>query len=218
VVTIVTRTASRRICACSLVAILLIAGLGACGGSSVNQASGHAQPPASPTKAPSSVSEPQSVPVVARVEPDQRADFALLRTPPEGLPNAIRHVLGVPVFGSSWNLAQRIPTQASGAYWLLPGDGYMCMVSDDSMGSRSTSTVCARASQARRHGIAAIAVTRRVPGSHVAAGRLIVGLAPDGAHQVVVHTRGSTETAPVRGTVFVLHDTTPAPPDFFTPR
>jgi hypothetical protein len=209
---------SRRRYVCSLSAILLLMCIGACGASSANHASNYNRAPSSLPKASSSISDPQAVRVVAKVEPQQLANFALLRTPPEGLPTAVRRVLGNPVFGSNWNLAQHIPATASGAYWLLPGNGYICVVSDGSMGSNTIGTVCARASQARQRGIAAIAVARAVPGSHVKAGRLIVGLAPDDTHQVVVHTRGSTETVPVHDEVFVLHDSTAAPPDFFMPR
>lgn len=209
---------SRRSCVCSLSAILLLVCFGACGTSSTNHAGDYGRPQPSLPKASSSVSDPQAVRIVAKVEHQQLANFALLRTPPERLPTAVRRVLKNPVFGSNWNFAQRIPVTTSGAYWLLPGNGYMCVVSDGSMGSNTIGTACARASQARQHGVAAITVARAVPGSHVKAGRLIVGLAPDGAHQVVVHTRGFTETVPVRNEVFVLHDSTAAPPDFFTPR
>lgn len=209
--------AGRRSCVCPLSAILLLIGLGACGESSANHARDR-KPTSRPAPRASAVRHPEAVRVIAKVEHQQIANFALLRTPPEGLPTAVRRVLGKPVFGSNWNFAQRIPAPASGAYWLLPGDGYMCVLSDGSMGSHTLGTVCARASQARRRGIAATAITRAVPGSHVKAGRLIVGLAPDGAKQVVVHTRGSTETVPVRDEIFVLRDSTAAPPDFFMPR
>lgn len=208
---------SGRIFVCSLCAILLLTCISACGASSTNQASLYNRTPSSPPGA-SNINNPQGVGVVARVEDRQRANFALLRTPPEGLPTAVRRVLRNPVFGSNWNLAQRIPATASGAYWLLPGNGYMCVISDESMGSNTINTTCARALQARRHGIAAVTVTRAVPGSHLEAARLIVGLAPDGAHQVVVHTRGFTETVPVHDEVFVLRDSIVAPPDFLMPR
>jgi hypothetical protein len=209
---------SRRRCVCSLSAILLLVCIGACGASSTSHTSDYGRTLPSLPKTSSSVRDPQASRVVAKVEHQQLANFALLRTPPEGLPTAVRRILKAPVFGSNWNLAQRIPVTISGAYWLLPGDGYLCVVSEGSMGSPTVGTTCARASQARQHGIAAITVVRAVPGSHVAAGRLIVGLAPDSAHQVVVHTAGSAETVPVLDEVFVLHDSIVAPPDFFVLR
>jgi hypothetical protein len=209
---------SRRNCVCSLSAILLLVCLGACGTVGKNHASDDGLTSSSPREASSSFSGPQAVRVVAEVEHQQLANFALLRTPPEGLPSAVQHVLKEPVFGSDWGLAQRIPAKASGAYWLLPGNGYMCVVSEGSMGSPTIGTTCARASQARHHGIAAVTVRRAIPGSHIAASRLIVGLAPDGTHQVVVHTRGYTETIPVHDEIFELHDSIVAPPDFLVLR
>jgi len=209
---------SRRNCLCSLSAILLIVCISACGASNPDHVGNYGRTSSPLPKASSGINDPQAVRVIARVEPQQLANFALLRTPPEGLPMTVRHLLGDPVFGSNWDFAQRIPAPTSGAYWLLPGNGYMCVVSDGSMGSNTIGTTCARTSKARQHGIAAITVARAVPGSRVKAGRLIVGLAPDGADRVDVHTRGSTETVPVRDEVFVLHDLTAAPPDFFAPR
>jgi len=211
-------TVSRRILVCSLSAILLLTCFSSCGAPSTKQANFNGQNPSSPPEALSSTSDPQAVRVAGRVEGQQRANFALLRTPPEGLPTAVQRALGNPVFGSNWNLAQRIPTIASGAYWLLPGNGYMCVVSERSLGSNTINTTCARASQARQRGIAAVTVTREVPGSQSKAARLIVGLAPDGARQVVVHTRGIAETVRVHHEVFVLNDVIAAPPDFLTPR
>lgn len=209
---------SRRSCVCSLSAILLVVCIAACEESSRSHTSDYSRTPPALPKASASLSDPESFRVVAKVEHKQLAKFAVLRTPPEGLPTAVQRVLKAPVFGSNWNLAQRLPVTVPGAYWLLPGDGYLCVVSQGSMGSSTIGTTCARTSQARQHGIAAITVARAVPGSHGAAGRLIVGLAPDGTHQVVVHTGASAKTVQVLDEVFVLHDSTVAPPDYFVLR
>jgi hypothetical protein len=211
---------SRRSCAGSLSVLSLLVSIGACGTSNTSRTRGPGDSQTSPSlrKNSPSVSEPRAYRVVAQVEHRQLANFALLRTPPEGLPAAIQRVLRAPVFGSNWKLAQRIPVTLSGVYWLVPGNGYLCVISQGSMGNPGIGTTCAQTSQALRHGVAAITVARAVPGSHVPPGRLIVGVAPDGARQVVVHTQGSVETVPVIDEVFVLRDSMVAPPDFFAPR
>jgi hypothetical protein len=66
--------------------------------------------------------DPYAAAEVLQVQPRQLARFALLRTPPEGLPLSIRRVLHRPVFGINWRLAHRIPAKSEGVYWLVPGD------------------------------------------------------------------------------------------------
>lgn len=75
-----------------------------------------------------------------------------------------------------------------------------------------------QATQALEHGIATISITPVGSASQAARSRLIVGVAPDGARKVLVHTRGSVATVPVVEGLFVLRDSVGVPSDFLTLR
>ncbi len=157
-------------------------------------------------------------PVIADVEGRQRAAFALLHTRPEGLPPHTRRLLGTPLFGMSWRLAQRIPVALPGRYWLVPADRHLCVVEEGSLGSPGAGSTCTRTADALAHGLADITVKRRGrAGAEAPVGpaRLIVGVAPDGARTVLVHTRGTVRAVPVANGTFVLRDALVAPPDRF---
>jgi hypothetical protein len=211
---------SRRSCAGSLVVLCLVGGIGACGESRNSDArrSNASQTSPSLNNVAPSPREPRAYRVVVHEERQQLSNFALLRTRPEGLPLGVRRVLRAPVFGLNWKLAQRIPSTLRGTYWLVPGNGYLCVIAQGSMGSPETGTTCAPTSQAVENGVADVTIARAAPGSRVRPGRLIVGVAPNGARQVVFHTRGTVEAAPVVDDVFVLRDAIAAPPDSFTAR
>ncbi len=85
------------------------------------------------------------------------------------------------------------------------------------MGGPGVGTTCLPTSQALKHGVADITVTPPNTSS-IHPSRLIVGVAPDGTHEVFIHTRGSIATAPVVNEVFVWRDSIAAPPDFFALR
>jgi hypothetical protein len=78
------------------------------------------------------------------------------------------------------------------------------------MGGVSVSATCAKVAEARVHGIAATSITP--PGTPHPA-RLIAGVAPDGTHEALIHTRGITATVPIRDGTFALRDSTLAPAD-----
>lgn len=150
--------------------------------------------------------------VVRRVEPLQAARFALLRTPPEGLPARIRRILRAPSAGMSWALARRIRVELPGAYWLVPANGRMCIVDRGSLGNPAVETTCVRTDRALAEGVATVTLARPHAGAPRPA-RLIVGVAPDGAREAAVRTRGTVARVPVVDGVFVLRDETLAPPD-----
>lgn len=158
---------------------------------------------------------PYNVPVVHRVQPRQLAAFAALRSPPEGLPVAAQRLLRNPPYGMNLRLAQRIPVGPEGSFWLVPGKDHLCMVSRGVMGGRGVTTTCATTSSAIAHGITDISIT--LPG-RAHRQRLIVGAARDGARSALVHTGGATATVPIHNGLFVLRDTTFAPPDSITVR
>jgi hypothetical protein len=149
------------------------------------------------------------------VQPPQRSAFALLRKGPEGLPPSAQRFFRGPLFGGNWSLARRIPVKAEGTYWLVPGDGHLCLLSQGVMGGPGASATCAKTAEATAHGIAAVSITP--PGTPHPA-RLIVGVAPDGTREVLVHTRGAIAAVPVRHATFVLRDSTLNPPDFISLR
>jgi hypothetical protein len=201
---------SWRTCASSLVMLLAIA-VAACGSS----ASGRA----ATTGARGSRSDAPRPASLAANWPSrvQRADFALLRTPPEGLPADVqRRVsdLGAAVVPAA---AQRIPAVVPGRFWLLPGRSQLCIVSEVP-GTPGVGSVCASTRQVVAHAVATISFT---PAEQMAAGtptRLVVGIAPDDAREALVHTRATVTTVPVLRGVFVLRDSRRVPSDFITLR
>lgn len=210
---------SWRVCVSSLVVLALLAGAESCGTSQTSGArppdATQSTPQASPASRKPTPREPHAYRVIARVEHRLLANFALLRTRPEGLPALVQRVLRAPTFGLNWKLAERIPVALPSAYWLVPGNGYLCIVARESMG---VGTTCAPSSEALVHGIASITITPFRPTPGVRPSRLIVGVAPDGTHEVLVHTRGEVDTGPVVNEVFVLRDSVDAPPDFLALR
>jgi hypothetical protein len=76
-------------------------------------------------------------------------------------------------------------------------------------------TTCATTSRAIAHSIGDIAIT--LPGRPHRY-RLIVGVAPDGAREALVHTGGAIAGAPIHGEIYVLRDSTLAPPDVISLR
>lgn len=155
-------------------------------------------------------------PVIARPERQQYTRFALLRTQPEGIPARVQHVLNTPILGMNWTLAQRIPVNLPGDYWLVPGNGHLCIVDRGSLGSPAVGTTCARTQDAIAHSVASITITAPDPAARVPAARLVVGVTPDGAREVQVHSARSVTTSLVVGTTFVLRDSVALPPDFLS--
>jgi len=192
-------TVSWRARASSLVALLLTAGVASCGSATPDDAELRSAQPA-----PHVLEQPAHI---------QRHNFALLRTRPEGLPARTRRLVSVPDAGINPALAQRIPVMVPGSYWLVPGVGSLCVVSEVP-GTPGAGTICASTRQVIEQGFATIALT---PVERATAGvpsRLLVGIAPDDARKALVHTHGSVAVAQVFRGVFVLRDSARAPSDF----
>ncbi len=209
--------AARRACVGPLVLALLALTLGGCGSSSDASPSATAKSAAdaAPPHKPAAAENPYAAAVISHAQPRQLAAFSLLRTPPEGLPASTRRILRRPIFGINFRLAQRIPVKSEGAYWLVPGNGHLCVISQGVMHGPGVGSTCATTSRAIAHSIGDISITLPGGGHRF---RLIVGVAPDGAREALVNTRGAIATAPVHGEVFLLRDTTLAPPDVITLR
>jgi len=150
--------------------------------------------------------------MLERLSSMQRREFVLLRTRPEGLPTGIGRLPTATEAGINSALAQRIPVIVSGRYWLVPGIGSLCIVSEVP-GTPGTVTVCARTRQVVEQGFGTISFA---PADRTPAGmptRLLVGIAPDDARRALVHTGGSVAAVPVVGGVFVLRDSRRGPSD-----
>jgi hypothetical protein len=200
-------------CAGSLVVLPLLAGAWGCGSTTGNAAGG---PPAAATvAAASSAPAPARSRVLSHLARSQSAHFALLRTRPEGLPAQTRRILRTPIVGMNYDLAQRIPAPAPGTYWLVPGVGYLCVVSQVPQ-TPGVGTVCAKTAQALKDGVATTSIPRGPEGAPLPGARLIVGVAPDGARAVVASTRGAVARIPVTNGLFFRRDAAAAPPDRLT--
>lgn len=196
-----TATVSWRACASSLVVLVLGIGLTSCGS-------------AAPSKTGSRPSSTQPAPrVLKRVSRIQRHKFALLRTRPEGLPARARRLGIVTEAAMNPALAQRIPVILPGSFWLVPGIGYLCIVSEVP-GTPGIATVCARTKQAIEQGFGTISFKSIGQGHDGMPTRLLVGIAPDDARTALVHTKGRVAAVPVVNGVFVLRDSVRAPSDF----
>jgi hypothetical protein len=159
---------------------------------------------------------PFSLPVVQHVDHDQATTFSSLRTPPEGLPMRVRRIMrNQPSFGMNWNLAQGVSTTWDGELWLVPGTKFLCIL------WLSTSSLlrqgCAPTQIAISHGLAVVALTADPRNSASEGSRAIIGIAPDGATQVLVHTGESIVRRAVGDEgVFTLRDSIDSPPDRLT--
>jgi hypothetical protein len=175
----------------ALLALVSLLALTACGSQGAGSGSTSASVPA---------------PGSSAVSPKLTADFALLRTPAEGLPQSIKRRYRSPMPEIDLSDAQRVPVSVPGTYWLTPGRKNVCMVAT-SPGTPVIGTVCATVAQALKHGIANTTLDRAT------GRRVIVGVVPDGTRSVVVKSRGSSESAPVRDGRFVLRDRVDEPPN-----
>jgi hypothetical protein len=150
-----------------------------------------------------------SAPVIQHLQSDQRAHFAVLRTLPEGLPRAVRKILRQPNFGASWALAQRLTIDIPIQVWVVPGQGFLCII--DRQAESVVGVGCTPTRNARRHGLTTTLLDP--PSSSQGYGRRFTfGLAPDGTREMLVETHGSMTTTPVKNGVFLLRDRAMDPP------
>jgi hypothetical protein len=182
---------------------MLSVGLAACG---TEQEQGGQAPTPTPGTSPKSL---RPAAPGGRVSPLLSANFALLRTPADGVPPTVRRVLRIP--GMRWNLARLIPVSLPGTYWLVPGSADLCVVA---MAPRSPAVGagCGSVGQALRHGIASISLN---PSS---GRRLTVGVAPKGTRTVLLQGGTSTTAVRVHHGIFELRDSASSPIEELTLR
>jgi hypothetical protein len=171
--------------------------------------------PSSEVHSPQKSSQSQSsLFVIRRLEDRQRGSFAVFRTSPEPLPWSMRRAMRRPIYGINWSLAQRLPIRDPARVWAVPGDGYICILSlQVHRGRGAVGATCKSTEAALDHGVATTLLSDRGTGVFQRTYRVIVGIAPDRAREVVADGSGSTvRIAVVRG-VFIRRDTEPYPPD-----
>lgn len=192
--------------------VAIVAGISACGGSRASDDDG-----STGSESPVAIGPGQrhgaSPPVVGRLPERLRTEFALFRSPPEGLPTRVGQVLGSrPMYGMNPSLAQAI-SGAPWPAWVVPGRGFVCLLYQQSP-QAGVGQACTIARRVVVHGVfaATLAADRAEPGR-----RVVFGVVPDGARTVHVHTPGfASASAPVRGNVFALRDRTSEPPEAIT--
>lgn len=159
-----------------------------------------------------------SIPVIDRPSSLQTRTFLLMRTLPEGLPVGVEEILRQPTHGMNWDLAQRLPTTARGRFWAVPGRGVICIFAQQD--PEMISSNCTKTPHAVAHGLAAILVREISPptsSSPSSFQRLMVGIAPSGAHTIRVYTDGVMHSAEVAEGAFTLRDRVANPPQKMVP-
>ncbi len=114
---------------------------------------------ASPSASPGRIS---LSPPIAAVQPDQSQAFAILRTPAEGLPPAVKAILELPqppgesLWGLNFGLAQLAQGSATAgrSLWVVPGRGYLELFEVPGPYPRTISGAPATTTDAVRGGIA----------------------------------------------------------------
>jgi hypothetical protein len=110
--------------------------------------------------------------------------FSILRAPPETPPLNDRLAMEKTVegrgFGLMFELAHRVPTLLGEYTWIVPGDGYICI-----MANRPIVAGCNTTLETIQRGMAVVAIHPPLP-HHSAKRYVLYGIAPDGVHTVVV--------------------------------
>ena len=201
------RPAGWRQVACLLTIALLPVSLSACGETG-SAADGSVSPAAvSP--------DPASPPVVRQVPMRVRAEFALFRSLPEGMPSAVTQALAASSpYGVNWQLAQSLPG-APWPAWIAPGRGHLCLAQQETPRS-GIGLACALTREVLEEGVFITTISADSEGSKPSH-RAVIGVVPDGARAVRVHTpRSAPAFSTVRQNVFALRDRTLDPPEAIT--
>jgi hypothetical protein len=132
----------------------------------------------------------------------QIARFEILRGPAEQLPADIRDIIQAKP-GIDTNLAHRLPIPGRAPFWIVPGNGFLCILIEQE--AHSVSSVCGTTSEALTHGVS---ITLLDPEGH---GRTIVGIAPDGPHKAILQGSGITNVTEIDRGMFVHRDSLSVP-------
>ena len=128
----------------------------------------------------------------------------------------MRQAMRRPIYGINWGLAQRLPIRDPAHAWAVPGDEYICILSlQVRRGRGAVGATCTSMEAALDHGLATTFLSDRGSGAFQRSYRVIVGIAPDRAREVVINGPGSTGKIAVVSGVFIRRDTATYPPDRF---
>lgn len=135
--------------------------------------------------------------------------FGALAGAPTGLPFEVAETQPLPSRLSpseAWLVLPGVSRQV----WALAGDHQLCLLDRSLEGGAGV--VCSEVKQVVVHGI--MSTVLQDPAKGQPAKRSVVGLVPDQARRVRIHTPGfPTVTRPVERNVFVLTDHIPQPPE-----
>jgi hypothetical protein len=159
-------------------------------------------------------STPPIPPTIKRPEPLQARSFALLRTPPEGLPAKIARALPSRTHGENFRLAQRIPAPAPPGFWLVPGHDTLCIVSPQ---EGPPGINCTTTEHALGYATGAVVFLGAGGPRGTPKRRVFVGVSPDPTRRIRVDTVDASATVPVTAGVYALRDRVIGSPDKLTP-
>lgn len=143
---------------------------------------------------------------------DQRlGDYAVFEKQPVALPEGVAQVVHSPIshrpFVQGWPVLAALQRQV----WAALDKQHLCLI--DHSGLDGLGVTCSSIKRVVSQGITNTFLEDGAPG--VPPRREIVGLVPDRAKKVRVHTPGfPTVTLPVENNVFVLTDQIPEPPEW----
>lgn len=113
------------------------------------------------------------------------------------------------MFGMNWSLAERLPFPVYGRFWLVPANGFLCLLE---LRKGTVNQTCARTKDVLTHGLTlAFLGTQRervVYGAH----RFVIGVVPDRTRKVTIDTGETKVTVRAISNVFVQRDDLSNPP------
>lgn len=126
----------------------------------------------------------------------------MFRTKAEPLPPWIAARVHEPELGLNADLAQRVDTPTGTVVWVIPGNGFVCILRETALGP---GYACSATKETIRHGIdLAWFDDGRTDG--VTPGRVVVGIAPDDVQRATLRTGQTKVTVPVVESVFARRD------------
>jgi hypothetical protein len=147
-----------------------------------------------------------AVPTIPSAQPAERANFALLRTEPDGMPAKSLKVMGKPIYGLNPDLAKNLAVEVParyGRFWFAPADKLMCVVAHN-YPARRVNLKCALTKDALTKGVVGTFIQTKGGGAYWGSltKQLIVGVAPDGVRKARVTVGPETATVPVVDNLF----------------
>jgi hypothetical protein len=154
---------------------------------------------------------PYSIPVLREPQRPQLRYFPVLRTRPEEIPPTLKALQSHPAYGMNWNYAQRLYTSRPIEYWLIPGNGLMCLLAAHRRGV--INQTCALTTTAIAKGLFLSFLPAHQANRGKPRSRLTAGVVPAGVEDVLVRTgRESATTHAKENGFFALRDAASSSP------